>query len=325
MRPNQNKRMRGRNNRRGPNPLTRAYESNGPDVKIRGTAAHIAEKYVQLARDAHASGDPVSAENHLQHAEHYYRLIAAAHLAQAQQQPGYVPTPQQAAEAEELDDDDFDGGLSDRFTFRPPQSFQPENGNGAPQAGGQPRQDGGREGGRDPRQQGEGRRDGQRRDERAFGGSEQPYLDQPGEIEAGEGGERAPRPEGFRDRDPQNGNRFDRRERRDFGGQRPPREGDRPFDRPRDGERGERFGGDRPPRGEERPDRPAPAPVAAQPEPAGELALPSFITQPKRPLATEMADVAPATGDAEGEAAAPRRRGRRKVVKDAEPGDDGEA
>jgi len=73
----QNKRMRGRN-RKSHNPLTRVYESNGPDVKIRGTASHIAEKYVQLARDAQSSGDPVSAENYLQHAEHYFRLIAAA-------------------------------------------------------------------------------------------------------------------------------------------------------------------------------------------------------------------------------------------------------
>jgi hypothetical protein len=73
----QNKRMRGRN-RKSHNPLTRVYESNGPDVKIRGTASHIAEKYLQLARDAQSSGDPVSAENYLQHAEHYFRLIAAA-------------------------------------------------------------------------------------------------------------------------------------------------------------------------------------------------------------------------------------------------------
>jgi hypothetical protein len=77
MRNQQNKRMRGRN-RKSHNPLTRVFESNGPDVKIRGTASHIAEKYLQLARDAQASGDPVSAENYLQHAEHYFRLIAAA-------------------------------------------------------------------------------------------------------------------------------------------------------------------------------------------------------------------------------------------------------
>src|SRR5918996_3832543 len=78
MRPGQNRRVRGRSRSKGPNPLTRSYESNGPDVKIRGTAQHVADKYAQLARDAQASGDPVAAENYLQHAEHYYRIIAAA-------------------------------------------------------------------------------------------------------------------------------------------------------------------------------------------------------------------------------------------------------
>ena len=68
----QNKqRMRGRPNRKAPNPLTRSFDSNGPDIKIRGTALHIAEKYTQLARDASSSGDRVMAENYLQHAEHY--------------------------------------------------------------------------------------------------------------------------------------------------------------------------------------------------------------------------------------------------------------
>ncbi|WP_245475350.1 MULTISPECIES: DUF4167 domain-containing protein [unclassified Mesorhizobium] len=68
----------GNNNRKGPNPLTRNYESNGPDVKIRGSAQQIAEKYAALARDAQSSGDRVMAENYLQHAEHYNRIIAAA-------------------------------------------------------------------------------------------------------------------------------------------------------------------------------------------------------------------------------------------------------
>jgi len=78
----QNKRGRGRS-RKNSNPLSRNYESNGPDVKIRGSASHIAEKYASLARDAQSSGDPVSAENYWQHAEHYYRIIHAAE-AQAQ-------------------------------------------------------------------------------------------------------------------------------------------------------------------------------------------------------------------------------------------------
>ena len=55
----------------GYNPHGKFYESNGPDVKIRGTAANIAEKYQQLARDAHTSGDLVAAEGYQQYAEHY--------------------------------------------------------------------------------------------------------------------------------------------------------------------------------------------------------------------------------------------------------------
>ncbi len=89
MRPGQNnRRMRGRSRGKGPNPLTRSYESNGPDVKVRGTAQHIAEKYGQLARDAQASGDPVAAENYFQHAEHYLRIIATAQESMRQQYGG---------------------------------------------------------------------------------------------------------------------------------------------------------------------------------------------------------------------------------------------
>src|SRR6187200_3777206 len=73
----QNRRGRGRG-RKPQNPLARNYESNGPDVKIRGTAAHIAEKYMSLARDALASGDMVTAESYFQHAERYNRIIMAA-------------------------------------------------------------------------------------------------------------------------------------------------------------------------------------------------------------------------------------------------------
>jgi hypothetical protein len=78
----QHRRGRGRgnnnnNNRKSQNPLSRSFESNGPDVKIRGTPAHIAEKYIALARDAQSSGDHVLAENYLQHAEHYNRIIMA--------------------------------------------------------------------------------------------------------------------------------------------------------------------------------------------------------------------------------------------------------
>jgi hypothetical protein len=74
----------------GHNP-NRTFDSNGPEVKIRGSASHVYEKYLQLARDSNASGDRVMAENYLQHAEHYYRIMAAqqAQMAQYQQAQGY--------------------------------------------------------------------------------------------------------------------------------------------------------------------------------------------------------------------------------------------
>ena len=107
MRPGQqNKRGRGRNsnnNRKGGNPLSRTYDSSGPDVKIRGTAQHVAEKYAALARDAQSSGDNVMAENYLQHAEHYNRVIAAA---QAQMQERFQRDDRDGSDR----DDDRDDG-----------------------------------------------------------------------------------------------------------------------------------------------------------------------------------------------------------------------
>ena len=112
MRNGQNKRMRGRNRKGGhhhhQNPLSRMYESNGPDIKICGTASHVAEKYLQLARDAQSSGDPVAAENYYQHAEHYFRLIAAAQEQFRQSQPyGYQQGGDQRGNT---GDDGYDDG-----------------------------------------------------------------------------------------------------------------------------------------------------------------------------------------------------------------------
>jgi hypothetical protein len=76
------KRSRGRG-RRPQNNQNRSFDSAGPDVKIRGTASQVYEKYLQLARDANSSGDRIQAENYLQHAEHYYRILMAAQAAQA--------------------------------------------------------------------------------------------------------------------------------------------------------------------------------------------------------------------------------------------------
>jgi hypothetical protein len=84
MRPGPNKRSRGRNNGNNPHHnrprlphRIQTFDSNGPNVKIRGNAYQVFERYVSLAREAAASGDRIAAENLYQHAEHYFRVMNA--------------------------------------------------------------------------------------------------------------------------------------------------------------------------------------------------------------------------------------------------------
>ena len=84
MRPGPNKRSRGRSNGNGPHHnrprlphRIQTFDSNGPNVKIRGNAYQVFERYVALAREAAASGDRIAAENLYQHAEHYFRVMNA--------------------------------------------------------------------------------------------------------------------------------------------------------------------------------------------------------------------------------------------------------
>lgn len=83
------KRSRGRGRRPQNNSINpnRTFDSTGPEIKIRGSASHVYEKYLQLARDANTAGDRVSAENYLQHAEHYWRIMAVNQPQQPYQQP----------------------------------------------------------------------------------------------------------------------------------------------------------------------------------------------------------------------------------------------
>jgi hypothetical protein len=86
------------------------FDSNGPDVRIRGNAYQVLEKYLALARDASASGDRIAAENFYQHAEHYFRLI------NANQEPYPPQRPQ--------------GGLQQQAAY----TGDPNAGNGNPNA-----------------------------------------------------------------------------------------------------------------------------------------------------------------------------------------------
>jgi hypothetical protein len=96
------KRMRGRNHR--PNsggggggfrnqqngiPLNRnhVFDSTGPEMRVRGTAQQLYDKYQQMARDAFSNGDRVTGEAYYQHAEHYFRIISAINQAQGQPNP----------------------------------------------------------------------------------------------------------------------------------------------------------------------------------------------------------------------------------------------
>jgi hypothetical protein len=111
----------------------RNFDSNGPDVKIRGTATNIFERYCQLARDANASGDRVAAENYLQHAEHYYRIMLAQGVTpmqraanQQQNQPqnngGNGQPPQQPAPAA------TEGGEQPSLEMELEAALEPEDG-----------------------------------------------------------------------------------------------------------------------------------------------------------------------------------------------------
>jgi hypothetical protein len=93
-----NKRARGRggppNGKKHMSPRPHpTYDSAGPEVRIRGNAHQVLEKYLGLARDAQASGDRIAAENYYQHAEHYYRMINSFNQANGHQNRRPMGTP----------------------------------------------------------------------------------------------------------------------------------------------------------------------------------------------------------------------------------------
>jgi hypothetical protein len=114
----------------GGNQSGRVYESNGPDVKVRGTAQTVADKYLQLARDAHSAGDTVMAEGYFQHAEHYLRIVAAS-----QPVPQQNPPQRRDDYAYEDGDEDDDqptpvsgatAGGNGQSPRQPQQQYQPQ-------------------------------------------------------------------------------------------------------------------------------------------------------------------------------------------------------
>lgn len=189
---NNNRPGGGQHNQQHPN---RQMESNGPDVKVRGPASHIHERYLQLARDAASSGDRVLSENYLQYADHYFRVWRAM-------QPAVPVQPQRFENDQDFDgeDDSGEGGEAEAEAG--------EAGGDAEDAGEQREADG------QPRQQGF-ERDGERGARRRRGRRERfrPEGESDGEAPAAareEGDSEAPR---RRERD--EGEERPRRERRE--------------------------------------------------------------------------------------------------------------
>ena len=86
--------VRHQSNGSAPMNRNHVFDSSGPDLRVRGTAQQLSERYLQLGRDATGAGDRVMAESYFQHAEHYFRILNA--MNQAAQQSGQQPVQQGA-------------------------------------------------------------------------------------------------------------------------------------------------------------------------------------------------------------------------------------
>ena len=305
MRPGQNNfknRNRNRNRRHsgggnsggggGGNSNNRVLDSNGPDVKLRGTAQTIAEKYMQLARDAHSSGDRVMAESYYQHADHYYRLWLAVQ-----------PAGQPIQFSRRLDEDveDLEGGDGD------------DDGNGHAENASGDQQEGGETSaatGESAAAEGEMGDDGQQGQNRNFRNRDQAGRDQGQRDNRDQGAGR----ERFRNRWPRRNERNP--EQRDgAAAPQPEAQGDeteRPerVERPERPERNERS--ERPPRRE----RAEAAPVA---DASGDWEAPSFLKRPMPAVSDDAGDVADAAPVAERRPRAKRPRYGEEGVTPNEP------
>ena len=236
------KRQRGRNRKPGgpsnansANP-NRSWDSQGPEnIKVRGNAQTVYERYQQLARDAGASGDRVLAENYLQHAEHYFRVlralqpqrpvseIAARELSNqgydidfedetGAQAAAFLAAQQAADRAAQGGDRDRDQNRSDNDGQQRDRDQNRDQNRDQPRGEGQQREwrdrDNNRDRDRDNRERDNNRDRDQNRDRDR---SENPRADQPRADAPRE--DREPRPEGVRAEGDEGGRRETRRER----------------------------------------------------------------------------------------------------------------
>ncbi len=314
----------------------RAFESNGPEgSKVRGNAQHVFEKYQQLARDAGTAGDRVLAENYLQHAEHYFRVVRAM---QPTKPPSEILGRDSFSSGFDIDFEDESGAqaaaAADAYSEAEPQTEQPE-----PEArtwredrpdnrqdfrqdrprNDQPRDDRPRYRDRDDRPRDDRPRDDRPRDDRPRDDrprTDQPRDDRPRNDQPRDDRPRDDRPRDDRPREPRNDQPRDDRPRGENGGRRDrwkERE-DRPReDRPRDDRSRDPLPVVEP--------QSAPMVVAeARPSPVlrdndgGEIHAPAFLKAPRARI-TKPAGDAPAP-EAEGELKPVKRRAPRVAKTD---------
>jgi len=311
------KRQRGRNRKPGggnanaANP-NRSWDSQGPEnIKVRGNAQTVYERYQQLARDASSAGDRVLAENYLQHAEHYFRVLRAL---QPQRPVSEIAARELSNQGFDIDFEDETGAQAAAFMAAQQaadREARPQNDghNDQPREPREPREWRDRDQNRDNNQNREGQpRDAQARDGQPRDGQPRDRDAEPrAESEAGQGGRRETRRERWERRREERNRRFQAE-----GGI-----GDAPE---------ERYQGDGPetaevaenpaaeagveaPVREERPARRTRTPRSETPADDSGSALPGFLT---RPTATS------AAADDTDEAPAPKKRAPRRKVEAVE-------
>jgi hypothetical protein len=306
------KRQRGRNRKPGggnanaANP-NRSWDSQGPEnIKVRGNAQTVYERYQQLARDASSAGDRVLAENYLQHAEHYFRVLRAL---QPQRPVSEIAARELSNQGFDIDFEDETGAQAAAFLAAQQaaeRDARPQNdGSGdAPREPREPREWRDRDAPRDNTQNRDQNRDGQPRDG-------EPRAD----GEGGQGGRRETRRERWERRREERNRRFQAEggigeapEERDQGdgpdgsGASEPAPADAPVAETPVREAPER---------EARPARRTRTPRAEEPSDEGGSALPGFLTRSAAPAA-------PVPADDPGEAPAPKKRAPRRKVEPAE-------
>ena len=312
------KRQRGRNRKPGggnanaANP-NRSWDSQGPEnIKVRGNAQTVYERYQQLARDASSAGDRVLAENYLQHAEHYFRVLRAL---QPQRPVSEIAARELSNQGYDIDFEDETGAQAAAFLAAQQ----------AAERDARPQNDGANDQPREPREPREWRdrdnnhnrdqnRDGQPREPREPRDGQARDGEPRGEGEGGQnGGRRETRRERWERRREERNRRFQAEggigeapdDHRDGGDDRDGPDGGEPQAAPV-------VASDSPaeaPAREERPARRARTPRTTEAS-EDSAALPGFLTRSAAPAAP--------VASPDGEAPAPRKRATRRKVEATE-------